>query len=50
VKKKTKPCVIAKKAAGKNIARFRSSTDIAGIRRLRVQAALSHANREFFFG
>jgi hypothetical protein len=33
--------VIAKETAGKNIARFRPSTDIAGIRRLPGQAALS---------
>jgi len=38
----------AKESAGKNIARFRPSTDIAGISRLRVQAALSPARREFF--
>jgi hypothetical protein len=41
--------VCAKESAGKNIARFRPSTDIAGISRLRVQAALPHANREVFF-
>jgi len=42
--------VIAQEAAGKNIARFRPSTDIAGFRRLLGQAARSHASRGFFFG
>jgi hypothetical protein len=37
-----------KESAGKNIARFRPSTDIAGISRLLVQAALPRASREFF--
>jgi hypothetical protein len=37
-----------KRDSGQNIARFRPSNDIAGIRRLLVQAALSHTNREFF--
>jgi hypothetical protein len=36
--------VIAKQDSGQNIARFRSSNDIAGIRRLLGQAALSSAN------
>jgi hypothetical protein len=40
--------VCAKESAGKKIARFRTSTDIAGISRLLVQAALTPARREFF--
>jgi len=37
-----------KRSSGQNIARFRPSNDIAGIRRLRVRAALAHASRGFF--
>jgi hypothetical protein len=41
--------VIAKETAGKNTARFQPSTDIAGIRRLLGQAALSHASHRRVF-
>jgi hypothetical protein len=40
--------VFVKETAGKNIARFRPSNDIAGIRRLLVPATLCPANRTVF--
>jgi len=41
--------VIAKRDSGQNPARFRPSTDIAGIRRLLGQAALSPARGQVLY-
>jgi hypothetical protein len=41
--------VIAKETAGKKLARFQPSTDVAGIRRLLGPVALSPASHGVFF-